>query len=149
MEGVFVEFRAVGKIAGMALVALVVLTAHAAAPVPRPEQEPPETAAGAPTPTTKRVPAKIRQGSVLHRNETPLQHPDLRSSFEKRRDAIVALHVTREARLDAIALIGNQLNDTALLEEIDNVRRKELERYSDAMRKLRQEFATAPVPVSR
>jgi len=100
-------------------------------------------------PTSKRVPAKVRQGSILHRNDTPVVRPDLRSAYEKRRDAIVALHVTRDARLDAIAQLGSQLNNTALLEEVDNIRRKELERYNDVVRRLRQELASAALPVSR
>jgi len=88
-------------------------------------------------PQHQRALKKIRTGSMLRANEPFEEAPDLRGDFEKRRDQQVNLHYTRIAQLDVIAELAIASNNTTLLARVDEVRRRERERFRLAMEKLR------------
>ena len=88
----------------------------------------------------RRPVGKIRQGSMLHRDQPLEPPPDLRTDWERRRDAAVARHVQRVAELDVIAEIAARAGDVSLQEKVDVVRRKELGRYYDEMMALQREL---------
>ncbi|MEK7704364.1 MAG: hypothetical protein AAB426_05350 [Myxococcota bacterium] len=112
------------------LLPLVLVLLGAASPTTPDVDREPVTAPGA----VARPVTKIRQGSVLHREQTEAPAPDLRTPWERGRDALVALHLARVAQLDVIAEAARTMQDVALQERVDDVRRKELQGFYEQMR---------------
>jgi len=81
---------------------------------------------------------KVRTGSTLKKTQSDLPPPDLRGDYERRRDYQVVLHFTRLARLDLIAKLATDGNDTELSSQVTIVRRAELERFRVALDRLRR-----------
>ncbi len=95
-------------------------------------EEEQETAAEA-----KRNIDKARPGSLLNRDKPLGESIDLRGDMERRRDFEVIRHYTRVAELDVIEGLARKANDLTLLERVEDIRRKELQRYFSVMQLLR------------
>lgn len=63
--------------------------------------------------------------------------PDLRSAAGKRRDQDVLKHFARLAELDVIDDMAEKRKDVSLQENVEEVRRKEMERFHALMQELR------------
>lgn len=81
---------------------------------------------------------KIRPGSMLRSEAPPPDEPeDLRGELERRRDAELTKHYGRMAELDVIAELADKVHDLALAERTEDIRRKEVQRFREAMQDLR------------
>ena len=80
---------------------------------------------------------KIRPGSYLH-GEGPVDEApeDLRGTLEQQRDAEVIKHFTRLAELDVIEEVAEKSHDLTLAEHVEEVRRKEVQRFREMMETL-------------
>lgn len=76
---------------------------------------------------------ETRDGSYIVNNTPMADPPDLRGSYEKQRDEELMTHYKRLARLDYISLIAEQSKNTRLLERVETVRRREVQRHRIAM----------------
>jgi hypothetical protein len=73
---------------------------------------------------------------------------DLRSDAERRRDLELRTHFSRQAELDVIAAIASQRGDTRLEEEVELVRRKEVQRHQRVMMAARKSVLDGRAPVA-
>ena len=88
---------------------------------------------------SQRALTKIRPGSVLGAHDAVVpKPPDLRGELERYRDNEITKHYSRMAELDVIAELAEKSHEVALLEEVEEVRRKEVQRFRQAMQQLRQ-----------
>jgi hypothetical protein len=76
---------------------------------------------------------KTRANSVLKSDKLLPGRADLRSEAERKRDAELRTHFARIASLDVIAAIASESGDLGLQEDVEQVRRKELQRHQKAM----------------
>lgn len=82
---------------------------------------------------TKSRKKETRENSYIV-NGTPMPDPpDLRGTYEKQRDDELMTHYRRLARLDYIAQIATDTKDNRLLERVETVRRREVQRHRGAM----------------
>jgi hypothetical protein len=79
---------------------------------------------------------KTREGSLLKRDGPLPSAPDIRSDYERERDKQLLDHYRRLARLDWIEQLASKADDTRLLERVENVRRREIQRHRAAMTRL-------------
>ena len=99
--------------------------------------------AAAESPATRnylqRAYTKIRPGSMLRgENGAPIPPmPELRSTAAKRRDQSVVKHFARLAELDVVDDLAEKRKDVSLQENVEEVRRKEMERFHMLMQGLR------------
>ena len=63
--------------------------------------------------------------------------PELRSAAGKRRDQDVLKHFARLAELDVVDDLAERRKDVSLQESVEDVRRKEMERFHALMQELR------------
>lgn len=119
-------------------------TAASPAPVmPRPPGPPPETTSDEkPLDETPQAGgrnlAKVRPGSVLRSDKLLPGRTDLRSEAERQRDAELTTHYSRLAELDVIAALAADSDDVMLQEEVEQVRRKEMQRHQKVMMALKR-----------
>jgi hypothetical protein len=85
-----------------------------------------------------RATVKTRQGSVLKSDKLLPAPVDLRSEAERRRDAELRTHFSRLAELDVIAAVAADSKDVALQEDVEEVRRKEVQRHQKTMMALKR-----------
>lgn len=90
--------------------------------------------------------AKTRPGSVLKGDKPLPLAADLRSEAERRRDAELVTHFSRMAELDVLAALAAETRDLVLQEQVEQVRRKEVQRHQKVMILLRR--TAAPVTAS-
>ncbi|MBC7794004.1 MAG: hypothetical protein H7Z43_09860 [Clostridia bacterium] len=76
---------------------------------------------------------ETRDNSYIVNNTPMAEPPDLRGTYEKRRDEELNTHYTRLARLDYISELAEGSKNTRLLERIETVRRREVQRHRIAM----------------
>ena len=81
---------------------------------------------------------KTRQGSLLKSEKPWEQAPDLRGEAERTRDRELATHYGRMAELDVLANLASDGRDIGLMEWVEQVRRKELERHHLVMMRLQR-----------
>lgn len=79
---------------------------------------------------------KLREGSLLRRDGPLPSPPDVRGDYERVRDRYLTTHYQRLARLDWIEQLASKANQTRLLERVENVRRREIQRHRAAMTRL-------------
>lgn len=87
----------------------------------------------APTKARVKPPQKIRDGAMLKRDISLEPTPEVRGSWEKTRDRLVVTHYRRLARLDAIEQVASDRNDLGLVEAVEAVRRREMQRFRVTM----------------
>ena len=105
---------------------------------------PPAAATEQPPPPARNL-AKTRPGSVLKGDKPLPPAADLRSEAERHRDAELVLHFSRMAELDVLAALAAETRDLALQEQVEHVRRKEVQRHQKFMILLRRGVAPASV----
>jgi len=119
----------------------VAVSVGQALPVAAQNDPTPPAATEQPEATTQeppsRLPTKVRQGSLLRHGTVDQTPVDMRGEYERRRDHAVRIHYERLARLDRIAELAVEHEDTALADRADAVRRAEVERFRLAMHRLR------------
>lgn len=100
-----------------------------------PATKPPTDAPPAAKPSGRAL-QKTREGSLLKRDGPFPSAPDIRSDYERERDRQLLDHYRRLARLDWIEQLATKADDTRLLERVENVRRREIQRQRTAMTRL-------------
>jgi hypothetical protein len=93
------------------------------------------------TPPPPRNLAKTRPGSFLKRDKPWDEPADLRGEAERRRDREIVTHYRRMATLDVLSTVAQSDNDLGLLESIEDVRRKEVERHHKVMMRLKRDMS--------
>ena len=78
---------------------------------------------------------EARDNSYIVNNTPMAEPPDLRGTYEKQRDEELTTHYKRLARLDYISEIAEGSKNTRLLERVETVRRREVQRHRIAMTK--------------
>lgn len=78
---------------------------------------------------------ETRDGSYIVNNTPMAEPPDLRGAYEKQRDEELAVHYQRLARLDYISQLAEQSKNTRLLERVETIRRREVQRHRIVMTK--------------
>lgn len=100
--------------------------------------------------STTPQPKRVRPDSLLRQADPPREIVDLRSTAEKQRDLEVAKHYARLAELDVMAQMARRSeNDRSLVDRIDDLIRRERQRFRAKMRRMalaaaQREAAVAP-----
>ena len=77
--------------------------------------------------------SRVRADSYIRKNE-PFPLPlDLRGTYAKIRDDEMVKHVRRLAKLERMAALAKTMDDGSLQEEVEGVRRLEMERHHKVM----------------
>jgi hypothetical protein len=88
---------------------------------------------------TQRAANKLRPGSLIKSEGAEVRAPyiDLAGALGRRRDDELEKHYARLAEMDVIAELAVKHRDVALAERVENVRRKETERFFVVMQEIR------------
>lgn len=87
---------------------------------------------------------KIRPGSMLRSGpaDVPLVIVDLNGVLGHRRDLEMTKHYARMAQMDVLAEIAEKNTLSGFEERLETTRRKEMERFFDAMQEIRMRIIT-------
>lgn len=123
----------------LSLVAAYAPTTHAQA-YPNPQVP----AAVGPKDYSQKAFNKIRPGSMLRSGpaEVPWVIVDLNGALGHHRDLEMTKHYARMAQMDVLADIMDKNNLSSFAERLETVRRKEMERFFDAMQEIRMRIIT-------